>query len=32
VSPWGWKTKGKKTRTNKRTSNMIVQRRQNKIR
>ena len=32
VSPWGWNTKGKKTRTNKRTSNMIVQRRQNKIR
>ncbi len=32
VSPWGWHTKGKKTRTNKRTSNMIVQRRQNKIR
>ena len=32
VSPWGWKTKGKKTRTNKRTTNMIVQRRQNKIR
>jgi large subunit ribosomal protein L2 len=27
VSPWGWPTKGKKTRTNKRTSNMIVQRR-----
>jgi large subunit ribosomal protein L2 len=27
VSPWGWQTKGKKTRTNKRTSNMIVQRR-----
>ena len=24
VSPWGWKTKGKKTRTNKRTQNMIV--------
>jgi large subunit ribosomal protein L2 len=32
VSPWGWHTKGKKTRTNKRTTNMIVQRRQNKIR
>lgn len=32
VSPWGWNTKGKKTRTNKRTTNMIVQRRQNKIR
>jgi len=27
VSPWGWKTKGKKTRHNKRTNNMIVQRR-----
>jgi large subunit ribosomal protein L2 len=27
VSPWGWNTKGKKTRRNKRTSNMIVQRR-----
>jgi large subunit ribosomal protein L2 len=27
VSPWGWQTKGKKTRRNKRTSNMIVQRR-----
>ena len=27
VSPWGWKTKGKKTRTNKRTSAFIVQRR-----
>jgi large subunit ribosomal protein L2 len=27
VSPWGWKTKGKKTRTNKRTANMIVRRR-----
>jgi large subunit ribosomal protein L2 len=24
VSPWGWKTKGKKTRNNKRTNNMIV--------
>ncbi len=27
VSPWGWQTKGKKTRHNKRTNNMIVQRR-----
>lgn len=27
VSPWGWQTKGKKTRKNKRTSSMIVQRR-----
>jgi large subunit ribosomal protein L2 len=27
VSPWGMQTKGKKTRRNKRTSNMIVQRR-----
>ena len=27
VSPWGWQTKGKKTRRNKRTSSMIVQRR-----
>ena len=27
VSPWGWQTKGMKTRKNKRTSNMIVQRR-----
>ena len=27
VSPWGWKTKGLKTRRNKRTSNMIAQRR-----
>jgi large subunit ribosomal protein L2 len=27
VSPWGWQTKGLKTRRNKRTSNMIVQRR-----
>ena len=27
VSPWGWQTKGYKTRRNKRTSNMIVQRR-----
>ncbi len=24
VSPWGWKTKGKKTRNNKRTNNLIV--------
>jgi large subunit ribosomal protein L2 len=32
VSPWGWNTKGKKTRKNKRTGKMIVQRRQNKIR
>jgi len=32
VSPWGWNTKGKKTRTNKRTNRMIVQRRQNKVR
>ena len=32
VSPWGWNTKGKKTRVNKRTTNMIVQRRQNKVR
>jgi large subunit ribosomal protein L2 len=32
VSPWGWNTKGKKTRTNKRTNHMIVQRRQNKVR
>jgi large subunit ribosomal protein L2 len=32
VSPWGWHTKGKKTRSNKRTNHMIVQRRQNKIR
>lgn len=32
VSPWGWQTKGKKTRVNKRTTSMIVQRRQNKIR
>ena len=24
VSPWGWKTKGKKTRNNKRTNSMIV--------
>ncbi len=27
VSPWGWQTKGKKTRNNKRTSSMIVSRR-----
>ncbi len=27
VSPWGWQTKGKKTRRNKRTSGFIVQRR-----
>jgi large subunit ribosomal protein L2 len=27
VSPWGWKTKGLKTRRNKRTDNMIAQRR-----
>jgi large subunit ribosomal protein L2 len=32
VSPWGWNTKGKKTRNNKRTNHMIVQRRQNKVR
>jgi len=32
VSPWGWNTKGKKTRNNKRTDNMIVQRRKNKVR
>ncbi len=32
VSPWGWNTKGKKTRVNKRTSKMIVQRRKNKVR
>lgn len=30
VSPWGWKTKGKKTRTNKRTDNMIVRKRNKK--
>ena len=24
VSPWGWKTKGKKTRNNKRTNHLIV--------
>jgi large subunit ribosomal protein L2 len=27
VSPWGWQTKGKKTRHNKRTNLFIVQRR-----
>jgi len=27
TSPWGWKTKGKKTRNNKRTDKMIVKRR-----
>jgi large subunit ribosomal protein L2 len=27
VSPWGWNTKGKKTRKNKRTASMIVRRR-----
>jgi len=27
VSPWGWQTKGKKTRHNKRTNSLIVQRR-----
>ena len=27
VSPWGWQTKGKKTRSNKRTDSAIVQRR-----
>ena len=32
VSPWGWNTKGLKTRHNKRTDNMIVQRRRNKVR
>src|SRR6266404_1210088 len=32
VSPWGQNTKGLKTRHNKRTDNMIVQRRQNRIR
>lgn len=32
VSPWGWKTKGLKTRHNKRTDGMIVQRRKNRIR
>jgi large subunit ribosomal protein L2 len=32
VSPWGWNTKGKKTRHNKRTDNMIVARRKNKVR
>jgi large subunit ribosomal protein L2 len=30
VSPWGLQTKGKKTRHNKRTDSMIVQRRKNK--
>jgi large subunit ribosomal protein L2 len=30
VSPWGQKTKGYRTRSNKRTSNMIVRRRSNK--
>jgi len=32
VSPWGWQTKGKKTRHNKRTDNMIVQRRKRGVR
>ena len=32
VSPWGWNTKGLKTRRNKRTTHMIVQRRKNRIR
>jgi len=32
VSPWGWNTKGLKTRHNKRTENMIVQRRTNRKR
>jgi len=32
VSPWGWNTKGLKTRHNKRTDRMIVQRRRNKVR
>ena len=32
VSPWGQNAKGLKTRRNKRTTNMIVQRRQNRIR
>ena len=32
VSPWGWNTKGLKTRHNKRTDNMIIQRRRNKVR
>jgi large subunit ribosomal protein L2 len=32
VSPWGWNTKGLKTRNNKRTDSMIVQRRKNRIR
>jgi large subunit ribosomal protein L2 len=30
VSPWGWKTKGYKTRNNKRTDSMIVRRRNRK--
>ena len=30
VSPWGWQTKGKKTRSNKRTDSSIVQRRKKK--
>jgi large subunit ribosomal protein L2 len=30
VSPWGWQTKGKKTRRNKRTDSSIVQRRKKK--
>jgi large subunit ribosomal protein L2 len=30
VSPWGWKTKGYKTRNNKRTDSMIVRRRNQK--
>jgi large subunit ribosomal protein L2 len=30
VSPWGWKTKGFKTRNNKRTDSMIVRRRNRK--
>jgi large subunit ribosomal protein L2 len=32
VSPWGQNAKGLKTRRNKRTTSMIVQRRQNRIR
>jgi large subunit ribosomal protein L2 len=32
VSPWGQNAKGLKTRHNKRTDNMIVQRRKNRIR
>ncbi len=32
VSPWGTPTKGYKTRSNKRTNNMIVRRRSNKKR